>query len=51
VFNEEVLTVAVSTLRKALDDNPQGPEYLKTLPAMVTACCNNLKGKKPALQN
>ena len=32
VFNEEVLTVAVSTLRKALGDNPQGPEYLKTLP-------------------
>lgn len=25
VFNEEVLTVAVSTLRKALDDNPQRP--------------------------
>ena len=32
MFNEEVLTVAVSTLRKALGDNLQGPEYLKTLP-------------------
>ena len=32
VFNEEVLTVAVSSLRKALGDNPQSPEYLKTLP-------------------
>jgi len=31
-FNEEVLTVAVSSLRKALGDNPQSPEYLKTLP-------------------
>jgi len=32
VFNEEVLTVAMSSLRKALGDNPQSPEYLKTLP-------------------
>ncbi len=32
VFNEEVLTVAVSSLRKALGDNPQSPQFLKTLP-------------------
>ncbi len=31
-FSEEVLTVAVSTLRKALGDNPQNPKYIKTIP-------------------
>ncbi len=31
-FSEEVLTVAVSTLRKALGDNPQKPKYIKTIP-------------------
>ncbi len=32
VFSEEVLTVAVSTLRKALGDNTQNPKYIKTIP-------------------
>jgi len=31
-FSEEVLTVAVSTLRKALGDNPQNSKYIKTIP-------------------
>lgn len=31
VHNEEVLTVAVSSLRKALGDNSQSPVYIKTL--------------------
>lgn len=32
VFTEEVLTVAVSSLRKALGDNSRTPNYIKTLP-------------------
>lgn len=32
VFSEEVLTVAVSSLRKALHDDPRTPRYIKTLP-------------------
>jgi len=32
VFSEEVLTVAVSSLRKALRDDSRAPRYLKTLP-------------------
>ncbi len=32
VYSEEVLTVAVSSLRKALRDDPRSPRYLKTLP-------------------
>src|SRR5262245_27054585 len=32
VFSEEVLTVAVSSLRKALGDDSRSPRYLKTLP-------------------
>ena len=32
VFSEEVLTVAVSTLRKALGDDSRAPKYIKTLP-------------------
>jgi len=31
VYNDEVLTVAVSSLRKALGDNSQSPYYIKTL--------------------
>lgn len=31
-ISEEVLTVAVSSLRKALGDNPQSPTYIKTIP-------------------
>ncbi|NUO82958.1 winged helix-turn-helix domain-containing protein [candidate division KSB1 bacterium] len=34
VFSEEVLTVAVSSLRKALRDDPRSPRYLKTLPRL-----------------
>ena len=32
VFSEEVLTVAVSSLRKALGDDARAPKFLKTLP-------------------
>lgn len=32
VHNDEVLTVAISSLRKALNDNPKAPRYVKTLP-------------------
>ena len=32
VHNEEVLTVAVSTLRKALGDDAKTPKYIKTIP-------------------
>jgi len=32
VFSEEVLTVAVSSLRKALGDDSRAPKYIKTLP-------------------
>ena len=32
VFSEEVLTVAVSSLRKALGDDSRTPKYIKTLP-------------------
>lgn len=32
VFSEEVLTVAVSSLRKALCDDSRTPRYIKTLP-------------------
>ena len=32
VFSEEVLTVAVSSLRKALGDDSRAPRFLKTLP-------------------
>lgn len=32
VVTEEVLTVAISHLRKALDDNARSPRYIKTLP-------------------
>lgn len=32
VFAEEVLTVAVSSLRKALGDDPRSPKYIKTIP-------------------
>lgn len=32
VFSEEVLTVAVSSLRKALCDDSRSPRYIKTLP-------------------
>ena len=32
VFSEEVLTVAVSNLRKALGDEARAPKYLKTIP-------------------
>lgn len=32
VFTEEVLTVAISNLRKALGDNSRAPNYIKTLP-------------------
>jgi DNA-binding winged helix-turn-helix (wHTH) protein len=32
VFSEEVLTVAVSSLRKALGDDSRAPKYIKTIP-------------------
>ena len=32
VFSEEVLTVAVSSLRKGLGDDSRSPRYLKTIP-------------------
>lgn len=32
VFSEEVLTVAVSSLRKALQDDSRSPKYIKTIP-------------------
>ncbi len=32
VFSEEVLTVAVSSLRKALGDDSRSPKFIKTLP-------------------
>jgi DNA-binding winged helix-turn-helix (wHTH) protein len=32
VFSEEVLTVAVSSLRKALGDDSRAPRYIKTIP-------------------
>jgi DNA-binding winged helix-turn-helix (wHTH) protein len=32
VFSEEVLTVAVSSLRKALGDDSRSPQYIKTIP-------------------
>ncbi len=32
VHNEEVLTVAVSSLRKALGDDPKSPRFIKTVP-------------------
>ena len=32
VHNEEVLTVAVSALRKALGDDPKSPRFIKTVP-------------------
>ena len=32
VHNEEVLTVAVSSLRKALGDNSRAPQFIKTIP-------------------
>lgn len=32
VHNEEVVTVAVSTLRKALDDDARSPRFIKTVP-------------------
>ncbi|NNF58233.1 MAG: hypothetical protein HKN04_08320 [Rhodothermaceae bacterium] len=32
VHNEEVLTVAVSSLRKALKDDPKSPRFIKTVP-------------------
>ena len=32
VHNDEVLTVAVSSLRKALDDDPRSPRFVKTVP-------------------
>ncbi len=32
VFSEEVLTVAVSSLRKSLGDDSRSPQYLKTIP-------------------
>ncbi|MEK7729788.1 MAG: winged helix-turn-helix domain-containing protein [candidate division KSB1 bacterium] len=34
VFSEEVLTVAVSSLRKALCDDSRSPRYIKTLPRL-----------------
>lgn len=34
VFSEEVLTVAVSSLRKALGDDSRAPRFLKTLPRL-----------------
>jgi len=34
VFSEEVLTVAISNLRKAPGDNPRAPQYIKTLPRL-----------------
>ncbi len=35
VHNEEVLTVAVSSLRKALGDDPKSPRFIKTVPRYV----------------
>jgi DNA-binding winged helix-turn-helix (wHTH) protein len=32
VFSEEVLTVAVSSLRKSLGDDSRSPKYIKTIP-------------------
>lgn len=32
VFTDDVLTVAVSSLRKALGDDPRSPKYIKTIP-------------------
>ncbi|MCI0698930.1 winged helix-turn-helix domain-containing protein [candidate division KSB1 bacterium] len=32
VFSEEVLTVAVSSLRKSLGDDSRSPKYVKTIP-------------------
>lgn len=32
VHNEEVLTVAVSSLRKALQDDPRSPQFIQTVP-------------------
>jgi DNA-binding winged helix-turn-helix (wHTH) protein len=44
VFSEEALTVAVSSLRKALGDDSRSPKYIKTLPRhgyrMLIAQCH-----------
>jgi len=34
VVNEDSLAVAISLLRKALDDNPRTPKYIKTIPGV-----------------
>lgn len=34
VVNDDSLSVAISKLRKALDDNPRTPKYIKTIPGV-----------------
>jgi DNA-binding winged helix-turn-helix (wHTH) protein/Tfp pilus assembly protein PilF len=34
VVNEDSLAVAISLLRKALEDNPRAPKYIKTIPGV-----------------
>lgn len=52
VFSEEVLTVAISSLRKALGDNSRAPQYIKTLPRfgyrMLTSAVS-LQSPSPAV--
>jgi len=55
VFSEEVLTVAVSNLRKALGDNSRTPQYIKTLPRfgyrMLIPAVSSLTAAVPARQS
>jgi len=38
VVNDDSLAVAISQLRKALDDNPRSPKYIKTIPGVGYQC-------------